>query len=58
MDMNTNAPKIIKVELFEDSDVIQGMQTYEVTFETGEVNEYLAESCEQAIEYANRYYFI
>ena len=53
-----NTPKIIKVELFEDSEVIQGMQTYEVTFETGEVNEYLADSCEQAMDYAKRYYFI
>lgn len=51
-------PKVIKVELLVDSEVIKGMQTYEVTYETGEVNEFLADSCEQAIDFAYRFYFV
>jgi hypothetical protein len=39
-------PKVVKVELMPESDVIQGMQTYEVTYEDGEVRGFLANSCE------------
>ena len=51
-------PKVIKVELFTDSDVIKGMQTYEITYEDGEMRCFLANSCEQAIDFAYRFYFI
>jgi hypothetical protein len=50
-------PKVIKVELIEDSDVVFGThQTYEVIYDTGEINEFLAESCELACRYAIEYY--
>lgn len=51
-------PKVVKVELIPESDVIQGMQTYEITYEDGEVRGFLANSCEQAIDFAYRFYFI
>jgi hypothetical protein len=34
------------------------MQTYEITYEDGEMRCFLANSCEQAIDFAYRFYFI
>jgi hypothetical protein len=53
-------PKVIKVELIEDSEVVYGthqtFETYEITYDTGEINEFFAESCELACRYAIEYY--
>jgi len=52
--------KVIKVELVEDSEVVYGthqtFETYEITYDTGEINEFFAESCELACRYAIEYY--
>jgi hypothetical protein len=55
--MQYKAPAVTKVELLQDSDVIDGMQTYLVVYETGEEMWYLAESCEEALRFADRFYF-